>query len=340
MTGAHPFRSARNAVFLIAEVGGNHEGDVARARVLNKLAIESGADVVKYQFYTGDTLVSSVESPDRNAHFKRFEIPRSEYEALAAECNAAGRGFMASVWNTEMLAWANPLFTMHKVGSGDLTCYPMLKALVATKKPIILSTGLSTLDEVAAAVDYVIGLDPAYRTERKLAILQCTSAYPTPDQDANLEVMATLRSRFGLPVGYSDHTLGPLAIEAAVAMGAEIVEKHFTDQREGRTFRDHQISLTRDELLELWPRLARIAALRGSSVKAPTPSELAAGHVVSFRRSVYAARDIAAGETFTTDNLTVLRPQHGISATKYESVLGKKAKRAMKRHEVLKPDDV
>ena len=327
-------------MFYIAEIGGNHEGDFTHAEELVRLAIDSGADAVKFQLYTGNTLVSRVENPDRNEHFKKFELSQDQYFALAEMCCHAGRGFMASVWDADMLEWIDPYLSIHKVGSGDLTCYPMIRRLVATGKPIILSTGLSTLDEVRDTVSFVESLDASYISHRKLALLHCTSSYPTPDEDANLNAMASLRDAFGLVVGFSDHTLGPDAVEAAVAMGAEIIEKHFTDKREGKTFRDHQVSLTRDEVQALLTKLRRIEVLKGSSEKSLTPSERAAGHHVSFRRSVYAACSIAAGEIFTEENLTVLRPAHGISATRFGDVLGNVAKRDLKTHQVLKDSDV
>jgi N,N'-diacetyllegionaminate synthase len=336
----NPFASTRNPVFYIAEIGGNHEGDFGYARRLAELAIESGADAIKYQIYSGDTLVSAVESPERNKHFKKFELSIEQYIELAHLCQSKGRMFMASVWDAEMLAAIDPYLEVHKIGSGDLTCYPIIRKLVATGKPIILSTGLSTYEEIAATVEFIRGCDARYVSERKLALLQCTSSYPTPDEDANLDVIPELARRFGLPVGFSDHTLDAVAVEASVALGATIIEKHFTDTREGKTFRDHKVSLTCAEVQQLLARLARIRVLKGSSDKRPTPAELAAGHTKSFRRSVYAARDIAAGEVLDASNLTILRPEHGLSATEFEAQLGRRTTRALRRHEALKAGDV
>jgi N,N'-diacetyllegionaminate synthase len=336
----NPFVSERNAVFFIAEIGGNHEGDFEYARHLTRLAIDSGADAVKFQIYSGDTLVSAVESPERNAHFKRFELSLEQYKDLAQMCAAAGRMFMASVWDLAMLEQIDPVLRMHKVGSGDLTCYPIIRRLVASGKPIVLSTGLATLEEVADAVAFIDRLDPSYIAQQKLALLQCTSSYPTPDADVNLDVIPALAERFGLPVGYSDHTTDDLAVHAAVALGATLIEKHFTDSRDGKTFRDHKVSLTCEELQALLQRLQRIRLQRGAARKRPTASELQAGHRESFRRSVYAGRDIAPGEVLDATNLTVLRPDHGISAMEFEDVVGRRAKRAMRRHEVLRREDV
>lgn len=336
----NPFASMTNPVLFIAEIGGNHEGDFAYARRLTQLGLESGADIIKFQIYSGDTLVSSVERPDLNTHFKRFELSREQYAALAEICIAGGARFMASLWNAEAMEWADRYIPIHKVGSGDLTCTPLIRKLVRTGKPIILSTGLSSLDEIEATVRFIEKADPAYLRERKLALLQCTSSYPCRDEDINLLAMETLKDRFGLPVGFSDHSIGTLAVEAAVAMGAEIIEKHFTDTREGKEFRDQKVSITRNELQELMPRLRRIVTLRGRAEKHLTVSESEASHQLSFRRSVYPLRDIQAGEVFSEENLTVLRPAHGLPANRFDEIIGKVAKRALKTHEAIREEDV
>lgn len=334
------FKSGKNPLFFIAEIGGNHEGDFECAKRLTRLAIESGADAVKFQIYSGDSLVSSIESPDLNRHFKKFELSRERYIELAEMCRERGVMFMASVWDTDSLGWADEYISIHKVGSGDVTAYPLIKQLVRTKKPIIMSTGLCTLGEVRETVDYVKSLDKSYVTEKKLALLQCTVSYSCPDKDANLNAMLFLRDELGLPTGYSDHTVGNDAALAAATMGAEILEMHFTDTREGKEFRDHFVSITRDETRELLDKIRKVKTIQGRYAKEATPSELEAMHVSSFRRSVYAARDIKAGETLTADNLTVLRPEHGISAKRFEDILGKKAARDIGRHEVFKDADV
>lgn len=333
------FESKKNKVLFIAEIGGNHEGDFDYAKKLTSLAVDSGADAVKYQFYTADTLVSSVESPSRNEHFRKFSLENDQYIELMNFVSKSGALPMASIWSDAMLTWANPHISIHKVGSGDLTCYPLLKALAETNKPIILSTGLSDLREVAAAIEYIDRCNSSYITDRKLALLQCTSSYPTPDEDANINAMLTLKREFGLPVGYSDHTLGSEAIEVAVSMGAEIIEKHFTDNRDGKTFRDHLISLTRDEVIEVLRKIERIIKLCGDGNKRLMDSEAQAEHHISFRRSVYASCDIAVGEQFSESNLTVLRPAHGICASRFEDVLGKTAKRSLRRHDVVTEGD-
>jgi N-acetylneuraminate synthase/N,N'-diacetyllegionaminate synthase len=340
MSAGDHFRSRDNAAFFIAEIGGNHEGNFDYALKLCDLAIESGADAVKFQLYRGDLLVSSISSPDRNAHFKRFELSREQHIALAERIRAAGRQYMASVWDAEMLAWIDPYIEIHKVGSGDLTCYPMLAALAATGKPIILSTGLARMDEIQGAIDFIEAQDARYRSEGKLALLQCTSAYPTPDEAANLRAIATLAEAFRLPVGYSDHTVGSEAIELAYALGARIFEKHFTDTREGKSFRDHRISLTGAEVRTLLARLRREEFLLGSADKTLTEAEAEAAHEVSFRRGLHAGRRIEAGEPLTADNVVALRPRVGLCASQFYQVLGRRAAHAIERLAPIRNEDL
>jgi len=337
---SNSFISKRNPVFFIAEIGANHEGNFDYALQLTRLAVGSGADAVKFQFYTGDTLVSPVEGPDRNAHFKKFELSNQQNLDLIKMVGEGDAKPMASVWSKEMLNWVNSRLPLHKVGSGDLTCYPMLALLAKTNKPIILSTGLSSMKEVANAVSYIEKCNPTYISERKLALLQCTSSYPTPDADANIGAMLALKSEFGLPVGYSDHTLGSDGIEVAVSVGAEIIEKHFTDSRDGKTFRDHLIALTKDEVQEALDRMRHIKLLLGQGDKVLTKSEEEAEHHISFRRSIYASRSIKAGEVLNQDNLTVLRPFHGICASRFDDVVGCIAKQDFHAHQVLNENDL
>jgi N,N'-diacetyllegionaminate synthase len=314
---------SKNGVYLIAEIGGNHEGDFNYAQHLTQLACDSGVDAVKFQIYTGDSLVSKVASFQRNQHFKKFELKPEQYIQLAQLCRANQVDFLASVWDVSALEWIDPYLPFYKIGSGDLTAYPVLKKIAAMDKPILLSIGLSTMAEVTATVNFLQSLDTRYGSKDYLALLQCTSMYPIPDSDANLNVISELRSKFNLPIGYSDHTIGSEAAEVAVAMGAEIIEIHFTDSRDGKIFRDHQVSFTKDEIAALIHKIQRIHALQGDAEKVLTTSELAADHVVSFRRAVYPTRNIPAGTAITATDLCVLRPNNGIDARDFDKVLGR-----------------
>lgn len=331
--------SGPHGPWLIAEIGGNHEGDFETAMRLTDMAAESGADAVKFQIYYGDSLVSSRESPDRNAHFKRFELTPDQHIALAQRAHHHGCAYVASVWDLDAFEWIDPLISAYKIGSGDLTAPNFLRVAAMTGRPLILSTGLSTMDEVVVAVDFIRSANPVYRERAKLAVLQCTSMYPIADSDANLSVMH-LFSSLDCTIGYSDHTIGSRALLAAAAMGAEVLEFHFTDQKADRDFRDHQLSLDSSDLTSLCEGLDELATLKGTPAKHPLAIEIDSDHVRSFRRAVYPSRDIAAGELLTEDNLCVLRPNHGIDARDYPALIGRRAGRSLMRHEVLNWQDI
>lgn len=323
----------KNGPLMIAEIGGNHEGDYGYAKKLTELALESNVDFIKFQLYSGDSLVSEVENPIRNKHFKKFELDHKFYIELAEMCRAKGVGFMASVWNPEYFDWIDEYMDIYKIGSGDMTAYPVLAETAKLGKPIILSTGLSSMEEVLDAVAFIQSCDEKYKDPEYLSILQCTSMYPIPNTYAHLSVMKSFQDATGLPVGYSDHTEGAYALEIAVAMGAQILEFHFTDSREGKEFRDHKVSLTKDEVLELGKRLRIIGELKGSSEKAAQSVE--GDHLITFRRAVYLATDLKAGSVLTADNLVYLRPNHGIDARDYRKVIGKTLAKDVKAHEKL-----
>lgn len=299
---------------LIAEIGGNHEGNFQTAQELVRQAIATGVDYIKFQLYRGDTLVNPVENPERNQHFKKFELTRDQHLELARMCTNGGVGYLASVWDLEMLEWIDPYLTIYKIGSGDLTAWPILRAVARRGKPIILSTGLATLDEVMQAVAQIQSVDRRYASPEWLCLLQCTSMYPIAESEANLRVMEILRQATGLSVGYSDHTETGLALRIAAAMGAEVLEFHFTDRREGKTFRDHKVSLTPEEVIALQDDLQRIRTVRGSNVKLPQHSEIEQGHVTSFRRGVYLNRHVGKGEHIRVEDISTLRPCHGMDA--------------------------
>jgi len=332
-----PF-SGKNGPLLIAEIGGNHEGDFEYAKKLTQLAIDSGTDYVKFQIYTGNSLVSSVESPDRNKHFKKFELSQEQHRTLAKMVIDAGLKYTSSVWDLEAMNWIDEFISLYKIGSGDLTAYPVIKKTAETGKPIIISTGISTEAELLETITFIQKVNPVYKSKDMLAVLQCTSMYPINLSDAHLSVMQRLKEKTGLTIGYSDHTEGSKALSYAVAMGAEVLEFHFTDDRSGKEFRDHKVSLTCTEVQELVGEIKLIKSLKGDPVKKPVEIELENGHDKSFRRAVYPKTDIKAGETLTEQNLTVLRPNHGIDARDYFNLIGKKAKVDLARHQKLSHD--
>jgi len=323
----------KHGPLLIAEIGGNHEGNFDYALRLTELAIAADVDYIKFQMYSGDSLVSRMEGAQRNQHFKKFELSQEKYIQLAEMCQEAKVGFMASVWNPEYIGWIDQYMPIYKIGSGDMTAYPVIREIAKTGKPMIISTGLANLQEVLETVEFVQGLDARYHDPDMLALLQCTSMYPISFEDANLSVMDLLRQATGLSIGYSDHTEGSLALEVAVAMGAQILEFHFTDSREGKTFRDHKVSLTKDEVIDLGQKINQIQSLLGNPLKRPL--EVESEHRVSFRRAVYPAHDLAAGTIISAEDLVTLRPNHGIDARAFDQIIGKKLKIDIQAHQKL-----
>jgi N,N'-diacetyllegionaminate synthase len=325
----------KNGVFVIAEIGGNHEGIFEYAQKLTRLAAASGVDAIKFQIYSGDCLVNPLIDPDRSRHFKKFQFTKDQYIDLGNLCRQLGLIFMASVWDIDAFCYIDEFMPIYKIGSGDLTAYNIIKRIAEIGKPIILSTGLANLEEVLHTVEFIYSIDPFYRDEKKLALLQCTSMYPIPDEDANLNVMLTLREKTGLPVGYSDHTVGTTAIETAVTMGAEIIEVHFTDTREGKTFRDHFVSLTKEEIQILIEKVQKIKKIQGGFDKKPTRSEMESNHVISFRRGIYPARDLRRGEIIREEDIVTLRPCRGIAAELFYEIIGRKLKVDVEKYQIL-----
>ena len=323
----------KHGPLLIAEIGGNHEGNFEYAKRLTELAIASNVDYIKYQLYSGDTLVSKVESAQRNKHFKKFELSQEQYLELAQMCESKDIGFMASVWDPDYITWIDKHIPIYKIGSGDLTAYPLLRKFTELKKPIIISTGLADMDEVADAIAFIQNENSLYKDSEFLSVLQCTSMYPIPFEDANLNNMIAFKNEFKLPVGYSDHTEGSFALITSVAMGAQILEFHFTDSRENKEFRDHKVSLTKDEVLDLIEKIKETERLKGSYKKIPLPIE--GDHPVTFRRAVYPNKDLKKGTVISEEDITVLRPNHGIDARRFYDVVGKRLKVDLKEHQKM-----
>lgn len=325
---------------LIAEIGGNHEGNFKYAKKLTQLAIESDVDVVKFQIYTGDSLVSKIESPNRNNHFKKFELSKNEHIYLAEMVKESGIKYSSSVWDIEALKWLDKYIDIYKIGSGDLTAYPILNETAKIGKPMIISSGISSEIEVRNTVNFIQDCNPLYFDKDFLGLLQCTSMYPIPFDDANLNVINRFNEIFDLTIGYSDHTEGSKALKYAHAMGAKILEFHFTDSRENKNFRDHQVSLTKSDVHELIAEIKLINTLKGNNDKKPLKIEIDNGHDLSFRRAVYPSRNIKKGEILTYENLTVLRPLSGIDARSFYDVIGKEVLKDFEMHEKINIEDL
>ena len=321
---------------MIAEIGGNHEGNFQYAKKLTKQAIQSGADVVKFQIYSGDGLVNKKISPDRNKHFKKFQLTKDQHIQLAKLCVSAGVQYNASIWDLKMIDWVDRYIKFYKIGSGDLTAYPIIIEFVKRGKPILLSTGLSNFKEIKDTINFIKKINPNYKKKNMIALMQCTSMYPTDDKDVNLRVIDKFKDMFNYKIGYSHHSLSDLALQIAYTKGASILEFHFTDKREGRTFRDHLISLTKNDVLNLCSKFKRIKNLLGKDKKRVLKSEIKSGHIKSFRRALYFNKDIKKGEYITKNDIVCLRPNEGLDARKINKILGKKSIKNFSAYQKIK----
>lgn len=323
---------------LIAEIGNNHEGNPEVALKLADAAIEAGADVVKVQIIDPVRLVNRCEE-QRVAQLTRYRLPREVFLEIARRVRARGGLFMASVFDCESLAaWAPDLDGI-KIASGDLDFDPLLKVAAGAGKPIVLSTGMSTLEEIARAARVIeTGLPAGIALADRLAILHCVSLYPTPLEQANLDAMERLREKLGLTVGYSDHTLGIASALVALGLGARIVEKHFTLDKNYSSFRDHALSAVPSEFAVLAQAFRAYAAMLGSGLRdgdLPDAATRAAA-----RRGIVTMRAIAAGETLTPKDLDFVRPAKGFAPSAIDKVVGRRARTALKEHHVITEEDL
>jgi len=326
-------RDLRQASLLLAEIGNNHEGDPALALDLVAAALDSGADAIKIQVINPERLVNRSQT-ERIAQLKRFRLPLSVIAEMAERARAKGALFIASAFDTQSLDDIADLLTAVKIASGDLDFTPLLTHAARLGKPILLSTGMATLAEVKTAVQTIEahGASATPLAER-LALLHCVSLYPTPLPAANLRTIVTLRETFGLPVGYSDHTLGIEAAIVALSLGARVIEKHFTLDKRRTTFRDHALSADPDDLRRLAAVIHQYEAALGTGDKQPLADELAMAAVA--RRSVVAARDLPAGTQLTAADLDCVRPRTGWPPEKIGALIGQTVRVSLKTHELL-----
>lgn len=331
-------------VLIIAEAGVNHNGDLQKAIELIDVASEAGVDAVKFQTFKADKIVSKTakkaeyqsenigEDDDSQYNMlKSLELSEEDHYRLIKECDKRGVQFFSTAFDVDGIDFLDDLgMLFFKSPSGEITNYPYLKRLAEKGKPVILSTGMANMQEVIAAVEVLLknGL-----TKDDITVLHCNTEYPTPMKDVNLKAMNTIAVELGVQVGYSDHTLGIEVPIAAVALGAKVIEKHFTLDRD-LPGPDHRASLEPNELKEMVRAIRNIEqAISGSGKKEPSPSELKNKEVA--RKSIHTTRAIEAGEIIKEEDIISLRPGNGISPMDWNNVIGKKTNRAYSATEVL-----
>jgi len=332
-------------VYVIAEAGVNHNGDGELARKMIDAAQESGADAIKFQTFTVEEVVTdsatqalyqianSGKEESQAAMLKRLALSYEDFRGLKTYAEARGIEFLSTPFSFQDADFLNSIGTAaFKISSGDLTNLPLLAHVAYYKKPILLSTGMATLVEIREAVQEL-----RKAGSENIILLQCTSEYPTPLPHVNLRVLEALRSEFDLPIGFSDHTEEGLASIAAAALGACVIEKHFTLDRT-LPGPDHRVSLEPSALKSLIADIRAVEQSLGSREKKPSPPELATAKLV--RKGVAARKPIEQGEILTTDNIYIVRPEGEVPPKEWTTVLGKRTTRAIPagtslRHEMF-----
>jgi len=322
-------------VFIIAEIGVNHEGDLKKAFRMITLAKRAGADAVKFQTYLSESYVSSSQK-ERLERVKRFELSFDDFRMLKKKAVKENIIFISTPLDPESLKLVDELSPLIKISSGDINNLSFLTMTASYGKPVILSTGLATTKEIEEAIGSLLKGNKRIIKDKKLILLHCVAAYPAPEEEVNLLSIPFMKKKFNVPVGYSDHTKDILAAEAAVVLGACVIEKHFTYRKERQTFQDHHISASPREFSEMVDEIRRIEKMLGKHAKKPVPSE--SNFKSYIRRSAAARRDLKPGERVEADDIYFLRPENGIPMKKAGTIPGKKVKRHIKKGELIKKD--
>ena len=328
---------------IIAEAGVNHNGDIAKAKALIDKGAEAGVDYVKFQTFKAEKLVTKqakrASYQDKNTQdndsqyemLKKLELSQALHQELMDYCNQKGVKFLSTGFDSESLGFLAQLgITIAKVPSGEITNLPYLRQVASLFPEVILSTGMATIGEIKDAVKVLIDNGVS---KDKIIILHCNTEYPTPMEDVNLKAMLHIQKELGIPVGYSDHTLGIEVPIAAVALGATVIEKHFTLDKT-LPGPDHKASLEPNELKAMVSAIRNIEkAIGGSGLKEVSKSEEKNKPIA--RKSIVASTNIKKGNIFTPENLTVKRPGTGISPMQWDEVIGKEAKRDFQEDELI-----
>lgn len=327
------------SVYIIAEAGVNHNGSFELACKLVDAAKKAGVDCIKFQTFKSKNLVSHTAQKaeyQKNTTgagpqvdmLKKLELSYEEFLALKDYCDKIGICFLSTPFDLDSIEFLNSIdMPFWKIPSGEVTNYPYLVTLAKTGKPVVMSTGMCDIKEIQEAISVL-----RENGAKEIKLLHCNTEYPTPFEDVNLRAMQTMREAFGLEVGYSDHTKGIEVPIAAVALGATVIEKHFTLDRnmEGP---DHKASLEPHELAKMVSSIRNIERALGNGDKTPSPSERK--NIIVARKSIVAAKNIKVGEILTEENITVKRPGTGISPMKWNEVLGTKAIRDFEEDELI-----
>tara|TARA_B110000046_G_scaffold176649_1_gene202533 strand:- start:1354 stop:2379 length:1026 start_codon:yes stop_codon:yes gene_type:complete len=338
----------KNKVIIIAEVGVNHNGDLLTAKKLIDVAVEANVDYVKFQSFKADKLVSrtakkaiyqqsNINDSDDSQYnmLKNIELSHLDHLELIRYCNDKNIKFFSTAFDVEGVTYLNELgLEMFKIPSGEITNYPYLKAIALLGKPVIMSTGMCHEYEIKQALDILLQFGIS---KEMISVLHCNTEYPTPMKDVNLNAMLSIKDNIDIEIGYSDHTLGIEVPIAAVALGAKIIEKHFTLDRT-LSGPDHAASLEPNELKAMVKAIRNIElAISGNGVKKPSDSEIK--NITVARKSIHLNKNLSKGHIICEEDIIALRPGDGISPMKWNTILGKKLKGGKKQFDKLSYSD-
>ena len=332
-----------NKIIVIAEAGVNHNGSIDNAKKLIDIAESSGADYVKFQTFKTESLVTKKADKaeyqknltEKNENqfnmIKKLELDKKSHFELLSYCQNKKVQFLSSAFNISSLEFLYQLgVPFFKIPSGEINNLPYLRFVASKKIPVVMSTGMSTMSEIETASKVLIqgGL-----IKKNLTILHCNTEYPTPMKDVNLRSMLSIKNKIGVDVGYSDHTHGIEVAIAAAALGATIIEKHFTIDRK-MDGPDHSASLEKDQLEKMICSIRNIEKALGSKIKKPSESEKK--NITVIRKSIVAKKNIKVGDIFSTENIDVKRPATGLSPMLWDGIIGKKSKYVFEKDEQIR----
>ena len=324
-------------VFIVAEIGNNHEGSYALAEEMIGRAAEAGADAVKFQTFIPE-YYASCDQAERLQRLRKFAFSFGQFENLAKFANTRGVEFFSTPFDLISADALSKICPAIKISSGDNNFFPLLERVASFRKPIILSTGLADLSDVELARGRIKAIWSSLNYSGELALLHCVSSYPTPAEAANLAAIRTLADNFlECTIGYSDHTLGIEAAVLCVGLGARLIEKHFTLRKDLSDFRDHQLSADPDEMKELVRQVRQAETLLGDGSKRPAVVEEPVR--VAMRRSIAAARPLKAGATIHQDDLTWVRPGGGLAPGNEAKAVGRTLARDVQQGQILQASD-
>ncbi len=324
-------KSLERDVVIVAEIGVNHEGRLDTALELLRLAKAAGADAAKFQTFTPERYASASD-PARLERVRGFDLGREGFLKLKQEADRIGLNIFSTAVSDDVVPFLAETFGVIKIASGDLNFRPVIEGCARAGCPTIISTGLGTTEEIKAAVSWFKAAAGGDIRDR-LILMQCTAAYPAPIEAAEVATIPTLREITGLRVGYSNHVIGLEACFAAIALGAPVIEVHFTDCKTGREFRDHALSCDPDDMAALVAAAPRIRAALGDGEKGRLDIE--APNIAAFRKGVVAARHLESGTVLTRDDLMFARPATEFGAGEIDSLIGRRLSVALKTGELI-----